>query len=126
MTKPNSQQPQDAIVTATPKQLEQIRAIVGHRNITPLAVSPDGSAVYLAEGPAILVQIAAILPAGQRSRLRPWSDLPPECQRHIAAFAAGQPGWRHDYAIQADAIRQYLSDNPQIAPAICRPPGAAN
>ena len=124
MSKPNRRQPQDTIATATPRQLRQISAIVGHRNITPLAVSPDGSAVYLAEGPAILAQIAAALPDEQRAPLRSWSNLTPECQRHIAAFAAGQPGWRHEYAIPKNAIRQYLIDNPQIVPAITTPAGA--
>lgn len=92
----------------------------------PLAVSPDGHAVYLAEGPAILSQIADTLPADQRARLRIWSELTPQCQRHIAAFAAGQPEWRQEYPVPTEAIRQYLQDNPQILPAITRPARAEN
>lgn len=111
-----------ALITATPQELEAVAAIVGDHNVQRLVMAENGIPAFYNEGPRILDQYAEALPEAEGLHLKSWDELDAETRDTIVAYAAGCPEWVEDPPRLDDQyILDLLADHPEFKEALLHP-----
>ena len=111
----------EAVITATPAQLDAIAAIVGTENVHRAVIGANNIAAFWDEGPKILEQLAQAYTAAEQPRLKTWDELNDDTRETIVSLAAGSFDWADDGTLHDYYIEDTLGGHPELRAALLRP-----
>ena len=114
-------QPTEALVVATPRQLEAISCMVGYTNVHRMVVGENNIAAFWSEGPDIMAQIRQGLPDTEQSRLKAWNELSPDSQETVVGMAAGTLDWAEDHTLHHSYVESVLDNDPELHAELLHP-----
>ena len=113
--------PVEAVITATPAQLDAIAAIVGTENVHRAVIGENNIAAFWNEGPKILAQLARAYTEVEQPRLKTWDELNDDTRETVVSLAAGSFDWADDRTLHDYYIEDTLRGHPELRVALLRP-----